>query len=136
MKTKNNVQKAVLKTLAGITSLVLLSFTVGAQDSFKELLASNSLGAIAEVLVENKAENTGSPDRFSFIVEADEPTLEMEDWMVDGNFFNATVFNVEAAAEAPLEVESWMIDDAFFNSPATEKSLELESWMVYDKFWD
>jgi hypothetical protein len=38
MKTKNNVQKTILRSAAVIVSFVLISFTVSAQDFWKRLL--------------------------------------------------------------------------------------------------
>ena len=40
MKTKNNVQQAILKSLAVVTSLVIISLTVSAQDYWKSLLGN------------------------------------------------------------------------------------------------
>lgn len=41
MKTRNNVQKAIIKTMAVIMSLVLVSITVNAQEFWKTVLKNN-----------------------------------------------------------------------------------------------
>ncbi len=145
MKTKNNVQKAALKTLAVVLSLVLLSFTVNAQNFWKSLLENNSLNEIAYAMtVKNhetsstKTETKNATNRFASatLMEAEtEKELELEDWMVNDNFFG-TVALMEEETEVPLELENWMTNESFFGTAnlnmETEKEapLELESWMT------
>ena len=62
MKTRNNVRKAANKTLAVIISLVLLSFTVQAQDFWKSVLSNNSFNQIAMAMVDNTETNAGEAD--------------------------------------------------------------------------
>jgi hypothetical protein len=47
MKTKNNVQKAVLRSAAVVVSFVLISFTVSAQTFWKRLLENTGFSDIA-----------------------------------------------------------------------------------------
>ena len=56
MKTKNNVQKAILKSLAVIISSVLISFTVSAQGFWESILENNTFNEIALAMVESNSE--------------------------------------------------------------------------------
>ena len=87
MKTKNNVQKAILRSGAVIVSFILISFTVSAQDFWKRLLTNSSFNEIAIAMVETsgKTEAATLPAKHSadvFIFQNDmEPALELESWM-------------------------------------------------------
>jgi len=91
MKTKNNVQKTVLRTIAVLVSLVLISLTVTAQGFWKQLLTNNSFNHLATALVEHpsvspeeeiRKENSGNAgsDADIFYNEP-ENKLELEPWM-------------------------------------------------------
>ena len=143
MKTKNNVQKAILRSGAVVVSFVLISFTVSAQDFWKRLLTNSSFNEIAIAMVETsgKTEASALPaknktEMFIFQNEA-EPVLQLEDWMTNTNFFNNITFQTEEETENPLELENWMLDENYFNSTENEEhALELEGWMTSDKFWN
>ncbi|RIJ48612.1 hypothetical protein D1614_08730 [Maribellus luteus] len=137
MKTKNNVQKAVLRSAAVIVSLVLISYTVSAQGFWERLLSNSSFGDIAIALtetgkmnVEAAGANTGNAQ---FVIET-EPALQLESWMMDYSKFNTAAFHIEAASDTELTIEPWMMDESLFE-PA-EKALELEDWMVSDAMWN
>jgi hypothetical protein len=138
MKTKNNVQKTILKSVAILTSLVLFSFTVSAQSSWKQLLADNSFGAIAKVLVESSSKTSTSTEVSDLFVESNEPALELESWMIDNSLFSSFSSNSDEAYEAPLEIEEWMIDDPIFTKTydLQEKPLQIENWMIAETFWE
>ena len=141
MKTKNNVQKAVLRFAAVVVSFILLSYTVSAQDFWKRFLENSSFGHIAMAMVET--ENT-LPDAYSydsdvlmmnFEAEA-ESSLELESWMLNEFNFIRLAFNFEEISDDALNVEPWMLNqDLFQTSTETELSLELEDWMVSDAVW-
>ena len=63
MKTKNNVQKAILRSGAVVVSFVLISLTVSAQDFWKRLLTNSSFNEIAIAMVETsgKTEDAALP---------------------------------------------------------------------------
>jgi hypothetical protein len=145
MKTKNNVQKAILKSLAVIVSSVLISFTVSAQGFWESLLENNTFNEIALAMVESNSETESTPiDNYSsaevasleiLLEEEVEETLELEDWMTnEANF--TSVFTVEEAVENPLEIEDWMKDETYFAVPSLiveveiEEALEVENWML------
>ncbi len=74
-----------------------------------------------------------------------EPQLQVEDWMINANYWNEseTAFYAEQVAEGSLELESWMTDENTWkvNNPVvqeneTEKVLTLESWMVDENIWN
>jgi len=149
MKTKNNVQKAVTKSLAVIISLVLLSFTVNAQEFWKNVLHNNSFTQIAMVMT-NETSATGShisstSDATSFsefyTIEA-EPALELESWMTDDALFSTSADMFLPEAEPALELEDWMMDDdnfkirTFIVIEETDPALQLEDWMVNNKVWE
>ena len=143
MKTKNNVQKAITKSLAVIISLVLISITVNAQDFWKTVLENNSFSQIAMAMAEPTeaspvsadATTTSDADAYAelFVVEAEE-SLELENWMTnEANFFTSVAF--ETAVEGGLELEDWMTNENLFDGNVayleveTEASLTLEDWM-------
>ena len=139
MKTKNNVQKTIAKTLAAGMSLVLISFTVNAQDFWKSFMENSGLNNIATAMVEpakTETYNVTNTNSSAFTEENEEP-LELETWMTDENNFTTT-FSIESETEAPLALENWMKNENTFNASnfvmeeESENALELESWMTSD----
>jgi hypothetical protein len=138
MKTKNNVHKAILKSLSVLTSLVIISITVNAQDLWKSILEKYNFNDIELAMVDNNskallAETDANGFEFLIIPEIEE-SLKMEKWMADDSYFT-TSFSMEKENENPLELEDWMTNKAMFNSNSiyleveTEEALELEYWM-------
>ncbi len=143
MKTRNNVQKAITKSLAVIISLVLISITVNAQDFWRTVMENNSFSQIAMAMVDNTEASSVSADAYATTdlsayaeyatVEA-ENALEVEDWMLAENNFFTTVA-VETEVEEAMEVENWMTNESLFDGMAsyfkveTEEALEVEDWM-------
>lgn len=149
MKTTNNVQKAITKSLAVIISLVLISITVNAQDFWRTVLENNSFNQIALAMVDNTEVSTVSVDANSYtdmdayaeftLVETEE-ALEVESWMTnENNFFSS--LNLETEVEAALEVENWMTTESLFDGTSayleieTEEALELENWMTETEYF-
>ncbi len=56
MKTKDNVQKAILKSMAVVFSIILISMTVNAQDFWKSILENVSFNEIALAMTESNVE--------------------------------------------------------------------------------
>ncbi|MDX1283801.1 MAG: hypothetical protein R3182_02250 [Draconibacterium sp.] len=142
MKTRNNVQKAILRSAAVVVSLVLISFTVSAQDFWKRVLENSSFNEIALALAVNSnntdaaTEPTESLNAMYYETET-ESALTLEEWMTDNTVFNVpAAFEYTEASDDYLEVESWMLNENVFQ-PQNEKdsSLEVETWMVSDKVW-
>ena len=144
MKTRNNVQKAITKSLAVIISLVLISITVNAQDFWKTVLENNSFSQIAMVMAEPTeaspvsadATTTNDADAYAelFVVESEE-SLDLENWMMnETNFF--TSVEIETEVESGLELENWMINESLFDGTAayfeleTEESLEVRKIVI------
>ena len=141
MKTKNNVQKAVLRSAAVVVSFVLISFTVSAQTFWKRLLentgfsdiaiamaASNEMEDVEEIPVETEA-------NYYFVDEL-ESAMEVEAWMTNDSRFNANQFEYSEATETNLELEDWMINETFFQPLVDDEAvLDLEAWMVSEKIW-
>jgi hypothetical protein len=145
MKTKNNVQKTILRSGAVILSLVLLSFTVAAQGYWKQLLTNNSFTQIASALASHRTSTATlsfKPEAVSYesetpVMTTVEAPLHFEAWM-DGNadFWGESALS-EQINEQELSLESWMVDADFFQtaeSPA-ENPLQLDGWMVSGNFW-
>lgn len=74
-----------------------------------------------------------------------EPKLEVENWMVNENYWFAegNTFVVETEQEQNLTVEAWMFDKnkwglAVFEyaSNETEQDLMLENWMTNEMYWN
>jgi len=148
MKTRNNVQKAILKSGAVIVSFVLISFTVNAQGFWKSLLENETFSQMAMAMSVNDSENGATSSIASNAAEAtavyseveSEEALKVEDWMVNEAIFSS-YYNIEIETEAPMAVESWMTDENLFNTPMsvavveTEPKLEVENWMVNEKMF-
>jgi len=141
MKTKNNVQKTILRSVAVVFSFVLVSLTVSGQDFWKKLLANSSFSEIALAMVETpkvtetsdlKSENFN----FSLLEIETDPTLELENWMLDENSFGSKVFEFTQERDSELEIEEWMLNDNLFQvEEEFETSLDLEVWMTSEKVW-
>lgn len=143
MKTRNNVQKAVLRSAAVIVSFVLISLTVSAHDFWKKLLTNSSFNEIALAMTEtsNKPESKSSSDLNAsenfVLTEEKEEALHLEGWMVnESNFSNSTIV-VEEVTESKINVEDWMMDEEVFESSVVaEPEFKVEDWMTSDKVWN
>jgi len=140
MKTKNNVQKTILRSVAVLTSFVLISLTVSAQDFWKKLLTHSSFNEIALAMVENtKSGNPGLPaDDFNFnLPETEEESpLELEDWMYSNRNLLGNSFQFTVEPENEMQLEGWMLNDVLFEPEvADELPLELEDWMTSAGTW-
>ncbi|NCB06955.1 MAG: hypothetical protein EOM73_02185 [Bacteroidia bacterium] len=120
MKTKNNVQKTKSKTLAVIISLVLISFTVKAQDFWKSVSTNDNYNTIAMIdhnfaptATGLKSVNSSTNATTAYAELEKEEELEVEDWMLNEDFF-PTLLNMEDELEEPMQLEVWMLDDNFF----------------------
>ena len=138
MKTKNNVQETILKSVAVITSLVLISLTVNAQYHWKSLLEKYNLNEFELALLDNTVETIEKADAnvYAFLLEQEsDETLELEGWMTEENYLSS-YSAIQEAVEAPLNVEDWMINEALFTANSvytmavTEEPLEIENWML------
>ena len=141
MKTKNNVQKAILRSAAVVVSFILISFTVSAQTFWKRLLENTGFSDIAMAMAAPADEklNEGVPaetETYFYYTNEVEPAMELEDWMTDDSRFTTSQFVFEEAADESLELEDWMMDESLFQSEEeSEAALELEAWMVSEKTW-
>ncbi len=122
MKTTNNVQKAILKSLAVVVSLVLISFTVSAQGFWESLLENNTFNEIALAMVEpgsasdatTEYDSESGANAFAEFLEVEtEEAIELEDWMTNDAIFAAT-FALETEVEETMELEDWMMDEEYF----------------------
>ena len=142
MKTKNNVQKTVLRTAAVIVSFVLISFTVAAQDFWKTVLTNSSFNQIALAMAETpkKSEATTPASKntranYSFENAYDEE-LVVEDWMTDNKYFSP-IFELQVEEESDLKVEDWMMNaNLFVDADETDSPLVLENWMTSSEVWN
>lgn len=74
-----------------------------------------------------------------------EQKLEVENWMVDENYWNTVedTYVVSEITDESLALEAWMLDENKwetapfrFPSPEAEEELLLESWMVNEIYWN
>lgn len=142
MKTRNNVQKTILSTAAVIVSLVLISYTVTAQDFWKMVITNSSFSEIALAMADThekpKAHQVNAETWNEKLMPAveEEPQLNVEEWMKEtANFEDAQAF-IEPATENSLKVEDWMMNEAHFGT-GIEKEMPLmtEPWMFNEKLW-
>lgn len=142
MKTKNNVQKTILRGAAVVVSFVLISYTVSAQEFWRKLITNSSFNEIAIAMVDasGKTKKTATDQAANpaatFQAEDYEPALKLEFWMTSENYFGQKTFREIQEAEPELQLENWIINDNYFEGTAeTEQPLEMESWITSDKFW-
>ena len=143
MKTKNNVQKTIAKTFAIITSFVLISFTVNAQDFWKTILSNTGFNEIALAMVEPgnlETDYTLETSTLNAYTETEnEETIELENWMTNETMFVSNYFQLETENE--LTLENWMTSESpfektNFSTSETEKAMELERWMTTSACWE
>lgn len=142
MKTKNNVQKTVLRSAAVVVSFVLISLTVTAQEFWKTVLTNSSFNQIALAMAEtSKKSNAPAPNdgnnTKAMIYENDyDAKLNVEDWMTNNSSFRVDLVQ-PAAKEENLQVEDWMFNENIFAvAEETESPLKLESWMINSENWE
>ena len=136
MKTKNNVQKTLLRWAAIFVSFVLISFTVSAQDFWKRIIENSSFGNIALAMVDTKELPAESNSLVLDFVNETETHLELENWMINEATFTVPAFDFSADTETQLEPESWMFNENVFLPEKTgEQALQMEDWMVSEKVW-
>lgn len=141
MKTKNNVRKAAIKSIAAATGLMLIGLTVNAQ------MSSDNTGNIPMAMVTEKAmksafapaANTKTlaiADAFAvYLLKETEEPLHLEDWMLKENNFS-TMFSFETETEPALEIEDWMTNERNFEASSmsliteSEEELQVENWML------
>jgi len=136
MKTKNNTQNSVLKSLAVIASFIVISLTVSAQDLWQSFTENEASKETALAIMEKDSESqpvlipakelTGvNSFKTPFNTES-ENTIELEEWMTNDN-----LFKVE---ENPTKKK--IIKTATFVFQETKESkLEFEAWMFNPKIW-
>jgi hypothetical protein len=145
MKTKNNVQKTILRSIAVFISFVLISLTVTAQGYWKQLLTNNSFNQIAYALVENPSKglpvNTGNNSKEStggldYFNEENEESLEIEPWMTNSRSFEFGYYSINQVGESALTLENWMLENDFFKIKTTQEApIGIELWMTNDNLW-
>jgi hypothetical protein len=90
---ENNVQRAILRSVAVIISFVLVSYTVSAQDFWRKLITNSSFNEIAIAMIETNGKITaakhtpGAKLNYFYLEEANDPVLELEDWMTNNQLF-------------------------------------------------
>ena len=135
MKTKNNVQKAILRSGAVIVSFVLISFTVSAQEFWKRLITHSSFNEIAIAMIETNNDKTDVPAKektestFQFYtVREFDDELNLEGWMLKDFYLEMPRFEAFNETDNALELEDWMINENLFTPENdVDKTLELEA---------
>jgi hypothetical protein len=143
MKTKNNVRKAAIKSIATATGLMLIGLTVNAQmSSYFENTENSPMAMVTEKTMKSAFVTTvntktlATTDAFAFYLanETEEP-LHIEDWMMKENNFS-TMFSFETETEPTLEIEDWMTNERNFEAGSmsliteSEEELQVENWML------
>lgn len=152
MKTKNlklgnrshNLWNVFLRGAAVVASVILLSFTVSAQELWKQILTYNSFGKMAIVMVnetESGTNETKVPTSLEVATVSFEDVydgnLTLEPWMSDDELFETAGSLFQVEKEKPLELEEWMSNEACFNCipPVKEEELKIEAWMTDENCW-
>ncbi len=147
MKTKNNVQKAVLKSLAIITGLVFLSSSLDGQGLWKPIYNNSEVDHVSLAMAGNRPEvftsmaSSNSTSAFSAYLAAEtDNELELEAWMTEASFFAGNAL-LEIETEEPLQLENWMLDASSFSMNTlleveSEEEAVIEDWMVNEKSFE
>ena len=116
MKTKNNVQKTILRAGAVVISFVLISFTVSAQEFWKRLLTNSSFNEIVIAMIETDDDKTGVPvetttkSTFQFYAVRElDNKLHLEDWMLNEFYLEMPQFEGFKKVENALEHKTRML---------------------------
>ena len=134
-----NIQKAISKSLATVTSIALVSISLNAQDLdyslFEKISFNKNPLAMIHTSTKTSLESI-TVNTFAALKETEtEDALQLEDWMMNENNFSTNAL-VETETESPMELESWMTDESIFDAHSayleveTEDALKLESWMT------
>lgn len=149
-KTKrNNLQQAILKTLAVAASFALLSITVNAQDFWRSVLENEAFGEIAMAMGEPKIidaaedlDNTLNAGYYSHLLESETETdLAIENWMTDVSVFGNDMA-VTKESGTTLELEVWMTDTKRFSRISwlmendNDGIMEIEGWMLDEQCFE
>jgi len=136
MKTKNNIQNAVLKSLAVIASFIVISLTVSAQDLWQSFTENETVREIALDNIKRDSESQPTSTTAKELTDVNslealfktesEKTMELEEWMTNDNFFKVE--------ENPTKKKA--IKTAIFVFEEMKDSkLEFEDWMFNPKYW-
>ena len=136
MKTKNNVQKSVRKSLGIIACLLFIIFSIDAQDI--SILEREIFSAVnstmlngSNILKRTMNNNTSVNSIPAYLIEENEEELRLEDWMFDeSNFYSAN--NVAETANVNESTEM----NSFNSEPEIEEELKLEAWMFDERNFD
>ena len=98
MKTKNNVRKAAIKSIATATGLMLIGLTVNAQmSSYFENAGNNTMAMITEKTVTSAFATTVNTKALAatdvlaiYLFNETEEPLQLEDWMLKENNFSTS----------------------------------------------
>lgn len=131
MKTKNKIQKTVLKSLAIFASIVLVSFTASASN-FWHLFIENENATLSALLIidnpiESKSKKSKDLKSTVFHLETElESKLELEEWMTNNNLFQVQ--------ETPKERKVIKTSN-FTYMEIKDPKLEFEEWMFNPNCW-
>jgi len=136
MKTKNNIQNAVLKSLAVIASFIVISLTVSSQDLWQSFTENETVREIALDNIKRDSESQPTSTTAKELTDVNslealfktesEKTMELEEWMTNDNFFKVE--------ENPTKKKA--IKTAIFVFEEMKDSkLEFEDWMFNPKYW-
>lgn len=118
-----------------VVSVVLVSYTVSAQDFLIRLLENSSFNDIAIVMVDTQDED----DRVG-TVDSDSETLYLEEGLEEGLKDCQELCEDHPAkllSDAPRQVEKWMGNKAAIRlETEDEASLNIETWMISDEVWN
>lgn len=92
--------------------------------------------------VNAKGTETGFVSSYENTVEVE---LQLEDWMVNENFWNFSEksYLFETELENNLEMENWMTEDTYWTplslaviEKTTDEKLTVENWMITENYWN
>jgi len=92
--------------------------------------------------VNAKGTETGFVSSYENTVEAE---LQVEDWMVNENYWSYSENNIffETEMENNLEMENWMTEEAYWLPQSlavlentTDEELTVENWMITENYWN
>ncbi len=136
MKTKNNTQKTVLKSLAVLAGFIVISLTVSAQDLLQSFNVNENTNVIALAIIDNSNESQPASNPAGELTDVNsletlfktesENTMELEEWMTSENLFTV---EKNPTQKKVIKTASFVFEEM------KDSKLEFEAWMFNPKYW-
>ena len=136
MKTINNVQKTVLKSLAVTAGSLIISLTVSAQDLWQSFNNNEPANEIALAIIDNSNKSMPALDYNKEVSDVNlletlfktesENAMVLEEWMTNEDLFKA---EEDQTKKKIIKTATFVFEEI------SDSKLEFEDWMFNPRFW-